>query len=162
MIGMALFAVLMCVNFASCSSSDDEPETDDMDFTVYTSTNLKINGLTFWYSTEYSGVNFYEYNNSFGFVFQDGKLSNGAYAGISLEELPQSTINSNKNIATDIRFQACPNPDGGLVSDYKYTSGRISVREENGIFKINFNNAVFQNYEINDKQTLNGDISFRL
>jgi hypothetical protein len=29
MIGMALFAVFMCVNFASCSSSDDEPKVDD-------------------------------------------------------------------------------------------------------------------------------------
>ena len=26
MIGMALFAILMCVNFASCSSDDDEPD----------------------------------------------------------------------------------------------------------------------------------------
>lgn len=29
MIGMALFAVLMCVNFAACSSDDDEPETNE-------------------------------------------------------------------------------------------------------------------------------------
>ena len=28
-IGMALFAILMCVNFASCSSSDDEPEVEN-------------------------------------------------------------------------------------------------------------------------------------
>lgn len=28
-IGMALFAILMCVNFAACSSGDDEPETNE-------------------------------------------------------------------------------------------------------------------------------------
>lgn len=158
-IGMALFAVLMCVNLASCSS-DDEPDNEEVDFTGHTSTEVKINGKTFWYLTKSSGVNYFEWDNSFNFIFE-GKTSE-MWAEFYMEPLPQSNINSNKNIANYIRFTGNPNLGNGVSGRYNYTNGRISIREENGIFKIQFNNAVFQNYDLHDERTIDGVLSFRL
>ena len=47
-IGIALFAVLISVNYTACSSGDDDPteekEDEKVDFSGYTSSDLKING----------------------------------------------------------------------------------------------------------------------
>ena len=102
MIGMALVAVLMCVNFASCSSSDDE----DGD---YVQTELIVNGMPFManafcgYDAEsgdrIDACSTYEYGtikhdygegNRISYYFEDfygevdGKLTDGLYCKVNI------------------------------------------------------------------------------
>ena len=67
MIGMALFAVLMCVNFASCSSDDEEEQevASIVGIWKFTSNNdgngtltFKNNGTLIWDGDEESGSNY--------------------------------------------------------------------------------------------------------
>ena len=69
-IGMALFAVLMCVNFASCSSSDDDPtEEKEEGETVVTSKKLaKIVGTGVFKNVSYT----FSYDNK-------GRLAESIY-----------------------------------------------------------------------------------
>ena len=69
MIGMALFTVLMCVNFVACSGDDeDEPEVST------------IVG-TWKYSSSYDGNGFFTFKNNGGLVWDDGEetTSNHTY-----------------------------------------------------------------------------------
>ena len=60
MIGIALFAVLMCVNFASCSSGDDEPEINDEGIVVK---EKKITERTYTIRNRIS-YDYYYYDNN--------------------------------------------------------------------------------------------------
>ena len=52
-IGMALFAVLMCVNFASCSSSDDDPTEDFPQYELVTN-GKKLTKIEYTLSDPYN------------------------------------------------------------------------------------------------------------
>lgn len=80
MIGMALFAVLMCVNLASCSSDDDDEVTEEVqvpeDFTILGTWEM-IGGehahLYDWC------VAFYEDGTGYEIVKEDGYTDEGTF-----------------------------------------------------------------------------------
>ena len=171
-IGMALFAILMCVNFASCSSSDDDPteekEDEKVDFTGYTSTDLKINGKTFWLDDDYCGVDISDYGDDGQYIhfLLEGKTVEMDLVSISLtESLPLNDFkNINKNITSYITLNCIIKENQQFI--YDYVKGKISAKVVNGTLKVNFDNAVFEdaawmNSEIEDKRTFNGEISYR-
>ena len=168
MVGIALMAVLMCVSFASCDKDDDSFENpkdeSEVDFTNHTPTDLKINGETFWYRYDYNCFTEHDWGEGdkyIGFLFS-GKTSNMAWAEFGLHEsvISRDFLNSNENIAQYVSFY------GGVKGEeylrYKYSYGRISIRIDNGVLKLNFNNVVFKNDEIGDTRTINGTISYQL
>lgn len=170
MIGMALFAVLMCVNFTSCSSDDDyiEEKEEEIDFTEYTPTKLKINGKTFWFDDKFCGVDISDWgdDNQYIHFLLEGKTENMNLVSISLaESLPLSDLkNTNKNITSYITLNCIIKEDQQFI--YDYVKGKISAKVVNGTLKVNFDNAVFEdaawmNSEIEDKLTFHGEISYR-
>ena len=172
MIGIALFAVLMCVNFASCSSSDDDPteepeEDEKVDFTGYTSTKLKINGKTFWLDDDYSGVDISDYGDDEQYIhfLLEGKTEEMDLVSISLTEgLPLNGLkNTYKNITTYITLNCIIKENQQFI--YDYVKGKVSAKVVNGTLKVNFENAVFEdatwmNSEIEDKRTFHGEASY--
>ena len=120
MIGMALFAVLMCVNFASCGGSDDEPIEEEKEEDVVVSKKKLI---------EMTWANSSETIHSYKFTYDNnGKLSklkhevinkDGEVAGtanysynwsdnqikISWDEIPEfdSSCNINNNLITEVK-----------------------------------------------------------
>lgn len=171
LIGVALGAFFMSLSFASCRTDDELSKgktegTDDkeVDFTKHTPTDLKINGQVFWYRYDYNCVNESDYGEGesyIGFLFS-GKTKEMAWAEFGLHEdlLQHEFLNTNKNIAPYIYFKGAVKNDQYLQYDYSY--GRISIRIDNGIFKLNFNNAVFKNDEIDDERVINGSITYQL
>ncbi|MBQ2298319.1 MAG: hypothetical protein II278_02945 [Bacteroidaceae bacterium] len=167
-IGMAMLAVLLCVSFASCDKDDDSFENpkdeSEVDFTNHTPTDLKINGETFWYRYDYNCFTEHDWGGGdkyIGFLFS-GKTSNMVWArfGLHESEISRDFLNSNENIAQYVYFMGGVK-DGDYLR-YKYSYGRISIRIDNGVFKLNFNNVVFKNDEIGDTRTINGTISYQL
>lgn len=63
MIGMALFAILMCVNLASCSSSDDDPTEKPEEGGVVVS-GKKITKIVFKSEDGDSEINIFKYDNN--------------------------------------------------------------------------------------------------
>ena len=84
LIGIALFAVLMCVNFASCSGSDDDPTNEDKPTNENISTQKLISSLTtsdgntfkFTYNdkNQLTSVNEVGKNNKIDFKWSDSQI----------------------------------------------------------------------------------------
>ena len=170
MIGMVLFAILMCVNFAACSSEDDliEENEEEFDFTGYTSTKLKINGKTFWLDDKFCGVDISDWGDDEQYIhfLLEGKTEDMDLVSISLSEsLPLSDFkNTYKNITSYITLNCIIKENQQFI--YDHVKGKITAKVVNGTLKVNFDNAVFEdaawmNSEIEDKRTFHGEISYR-
>lgn len=169
-IGTTIITTFFLFNVASCSNEDDtfaeKEESENVDFTNYISTNLRVNGKTFWYEPNWSGVSISYYDwgdNERGIHFSfDGKTEetdDGSLIRISLDEFLSMTdfVNTNKNIATYLFFDT-----GISFSAYKYLSGKATIREANGIITLSFNGVTFKNNKNGDIQTLGGYINYNI
>ena len=162
---MALAAILLCVNFTSCSKDDGpiEEENEEVDFTGYTSTNLKISGKTFWIDEDYCDARIYDWGDDerdFDFLFQ-GRTEDMDWVRISLTEILPIEGLSNKNIANYIYLYGFIEEEEDQYLYYDYSRGKISAKIENGTLKVNFENVVYEvASETKDTRTLNGSISY--
>lgn len=169
-IGLALFAILLCLS--ACSSGGDDPveedENEKVDFTGYTSTKLKINGKTFWLNDKYCGVDISDWGDDgqyFHFLLE-GKTEDMDLITISLtESLPLSDFkNTNKNITTYITLNCIIKDNQQFF--YDYVKGKISAKVVNGTLKVNFESAIFEGVTwispiVEDKRNFHGEISYR-
>ena len=166
-IGTTIITTFFLFNVASCSNDDDtfaeEEESENVDFTNYISTNLKVNGKTFWYEPNWSGVHISDWgDNDRGIYFSfEGKTEdtdNESIIKISLNESLSMAdcVNNNKNIATYLFFNTCIG-----LSAYEYSHGKATIRETNGIITLSFD-VMFKNSENGDIKIINGYINYNI
>ncbi len=149
----------------ACRDDDtvvEKEESEDVDFTNYVSTNLRVNGKIFWYQPDWSGAYISDWGDndryiSFSFDGKTEETDDESIIKISLNESLSMAdfVNNNANIATYIFF-------GTSIgrSAYEYLNGKATIREGNGMIMLNFNNVKFKNSENNDIQALNGHIIY--
>ena len=170
---MALFAILMCVNFTSCSKEDEklEDEVVDEDYKVdlsgLTITDLKIDGKTYWRDEKVGGVYFIDWaDEPYIDIAFSGKTEEIEYAELYLTEpgclSQQEFLNTNKDIAKYFYLQISEFSSDYNWVYYEYWNGRASIRENNGVVIVNFNNVLFKNAATGNTKTLNGYISYRI
>jgi hypothetical protein len=71
-------------------------------------------------------------------------------------------LNTNKNIAEHLDLKIADISSNYNWVRYNYLNGRASIREDNGVVIINFNNVIFRNEETKATKSLNGHISYRI
>ena len=145
MIGMALFAVLMCVNFVACGSSDNEPGID----------NVNIEGRWFvsyeeWYDYKLDGTpdmsyitysEKYEYHEGDIWIFT--QKGNGMYTldrgdEVTLETIKKNTFKKGNDLFTIIKLSdkemviewrdnyfTCFDASGKLIKNDEYHIGEL-------------------------------------
>ena len=120
-IGTTIITTFFLFNVASCSNDDDtfaeEEESENVDFTNYISTNLKVNGKTFWYEPNWSGVHISDWGDNdrgihFSFEGKTEDTDNESIIKISLNESLSMAdcVNNNKNIIIKNSISLSPHP----------------------------------------------------
>jgi len=145
-IGTTIITTFVLFNIASCGDDDtfiEKEESENVDFTNYVSTNLRVNGKIFWYQPDWSGAYISDWGDddryiSFSFDGKTEETDDESIIKISLNESLSMAdfVNNNANIATYISF-------GTSIgrSAYEYLNGKATIREGNGMIMLNFNNV---------------------
>lgn len=167
-LGMALMAVLLCVNFAACSGSEEE-ELDKEDLSTYHKTSLKVNGMQYLVRLEHS---YYTpdmwaniFSSNWGAEFGiNGVREDGLTVSPEGDEIP-TPLKSNSNIGEYTKLWCCLWNDVG--SFFEYNSGTVTIQDNGNNLTIKFSNAVYnladadasEELKKHSKQTLNGTIT---
>lgn len=164
--------ILMAAVLTSCSKdnkAEDEVVNEDskVDLSGLVITDLKIDKNTFWRWEDVGGVimNGWDEDAYIDFLFQ-GKtevlegveLAVSDYGSLMQKEF----LNTNKNIAEHLDLEIADISSNYNWIRYNYWNGRASIREDNGVVIINFNNVIFRNEDTKATKTLNGYISYRI
>ena len=170
MVGLALVAIALGVSLISCSKdnkAEDGVVNEDSKVNVsgLVITDLKIDKNTFWRRDDVGGVimNGWDEDAYIDFLFQ-GKtevlelveLQVSDYGSLGQKEF----LNTNKNIAEHLHLEISDISSNYNWVRYNYWNGRASIREDNGVVIINFNNVIFRNEETKATKSLNGHISY--
>lgn len=167
---IVLAAFFMGAILTSCSKDNkDEVANEDskVDLSGLVITDLKIDKNTFWRREDVGGVvmNGWDEDAYIDFLFQ-GKTE--VLEGIELAVsdygslLQKEFLSTNKNIAEYLYLNVADISSNYNWIRYNYWNGRASIREDNGVVIINFNNVIFRNEETKATKTLNGYISYRI
>ena len=172
MVGLALAAIVLGVSLISCSKDNKAEdgvvnEDSKVDLSGLVITDLKIDKNTFWRREDVGGVimNGWDEDAYIDFLFQ-GKtevlegveLNVSDYGSLGQKEF----LNTNKNIAEHLELKIADISSNYDWIRYNYWNGRASIREDNGVVIINFNNVIFRNEETKATKSLNGHISYRI
>lgn len=167
---IVLAAFFMGAILTSCSKDNkDEVANEDskVDLSGLVITDLKIDKNTFWRREDVGGVvmNGWDEDAYIDFLFQ-GKTE--VLEGVELAVsdygslLQKEFLSTNKNIAEYLYLNVADISSNYNWIRYNYWNGRASIREDNGVVIINFNNVIFRNEETKATKTLNGYISYRI
>ena len=164
--------ILMAAVLTSCSKdnkAEDEVVNEDskVDLSGLVFTDLKIDKNTFWRWEGVGGVimNGWDEDAYIDFLFQ-GKTE--VLEGVELAVsdygslLQKEFLSTNKNIAEYLFLEIADISSNYNWIRYNYWNGRASIREDNGVVIINFNNVIFRNEDTKATKTLNGYISYRI
>ena len=164
--------ILMAAVLTSCSKdnkTEDEVVNEDskVDLSGLVITDLKIDKNTFWRREDVGGVimNGWDEDAYIHFLFQ-GKTEVLEWVELGVSDygslLQKEFLSTNKNIAEYLYLNVADISSNYNWIRYNYWNGRASIREDNGVVIINFNNVTFRNEETKARKTLNGYISYRI